>query len=177
MMPGRGPGGGFPPHMPYGGPPPFGPYGGGGLNPPLMPPMGHPGLEHTRPPRMGEPQAKKVRMTEDGDDTSGLNLVPERDWLHTHSGPVNIVVTVPEVTGTKWPLHGQTLRIQALYTDTIQTLKEKVAASLGGMPANKQKLKTEELGFLKDSNSLAFYNARDGFTLELGIKERGGRKK
>jgi hypothetical protein len=48
---------------------------------------------------------------------------------------VNIVVTVPNITeaGFKWPLHGQTLRIQALYTDTIQQLKEKVSNSLGGI--------------------------------------------
>lgn len=45
------------------------------------------------------------------------------------------------------------------------------------MPANKQKLKTEELGFLKETNTLAFYNAKDGFAVELTIKERGGRKK
>jgi hypothetical protein len=54
----------------------------------------------------------------------------------SRQGPVNIVVAVPEVPGTKWPLHGQTLRIQALYTDSIQSLKEKVAASLGGMQSD-----------------------------------------
>jgi hypothetical protein len=45
------------------------------------------------------------------------------------------------------------------------------------MPSNKQKLKTDAYGFLKDSHSLAFYNAKDGFTIELGVKERGGRSK
>jgi len=129
---------------------------------------------HPRPQLNDEPNAKKQKMD---DEDMGLNLVPERDWLKQHSGPVNVVVSVPNLPGTKWPLHGQTLRIQIVITDTIQNLKEKVADSLGGMPANKQKLKTEELGYLKETNTLAYYNAKDGFALELAIKERGGRKK
>jgi splicing factor 3A subunit 1 len=129
---------------------------------------------HPRPQLNDEPNAKKQKMD---DEDMGLNLVPERDWLKQHSGPVNVVVSVPNLPGTKWPLHGQTLRIQIVITDTIQNLKEKVADSLGGMPANKQKLKTEELGYLKETNTLAYYNAKDGFAVELAIKERGGRKK
>jgi splicing factor 3A subunit 1 len=131
-------------------------------------------LENHPRPQTDEPNAKKQKMDE---EDSGLNLVPERDWLKQHSGPVNVVVSVPNLPGTKWPLHGQTLRIQIVITDTIQNLKEKVADSLGGMPANKQKLKTEELGYLKETNTLAYYNAKDGFAVELAIKERGGRKK
>jgi splicing factor 3A subunit 1 len=115
----------------------------------------------------------------DEDEMGGkeLNLVPEREWLKQYSGPVNVVVTVPNLPETKWPLHGQTLRIQIVINDTIQNLKEKVADSLGGMPANKQKLKTDDFGFLKETNTLAYYNVKDGFTIELTVKERGGRKK
>lgn len=130
---------------------------------------------HPRP-QPNEPFAKKQKMDED-DGGKELNLVPEREWLKQYSGPVNVVVSVPSLPETKWPLHGQILRIQIVITDTVQNLKEKVADSLGGMPANKQKLKTEELGFLKETNTLAFYNAKDGFAVELTIKERGGRKK
>ena len=46
---------------------------------------------------------------------------------------MNVVVSVPNQPETKWPLHGQTLRIQIVITDTIQHLKEKVADSLGGI--------------------------------------------
>jgi splicing factor 3A subunit 1 len=132
---------------------------------------------HPRPITNTEPNAKKQKMDEDEMGGKELNLVPEREWLKQYSGPVNVVVTVPNLPETKWPLHGQTLRIQIVINDTIQNLKEKVADSLGGMPANKQKLKTDELGYLKETNTLAYYNAKDGFTIELTVKERGGRKK
>ena len=45
-----------------------------------------------------------------------------------------------------------------------------------GMPPGKQKLQLEAL-FLKDANSLAYYNVRPGSVVMLQIKERGGRKK
>jgi len=105
--------------------------------------------------------------------------VGEREFLEAHPGPVNIVIKVPNQTGTaKWPAHlnGSTYRIQVLISDTIKTLKQKLA-ELSGMPANKQKLRAEELGFLKDAKTLAFYNATDNIEVELGVKERGGRKK
>ena len=45
-----------------------------------------------------------------------------------------------------------------------------------GMPPGKQKLQMDAL-FLKDANSLAYYNIRQGGMLQLQVKERGGRKK
>ena len=45
-----------------------------------------------------------------------------------------------------------------------------------GMPPGKQKLQLDAL-FLKDANSLAYYNVRPGSVVMLQIKERGGRKK
>jgi len=104
----------------------------------------------------------------------------EKEFLDSHPGPVNIVIKVPnQASGsTKWPPHlnGQTYRVQVLTSDNIKTLKQKLADLLG-MPANKQKLRAEGLGFLKDAKSLAFYNAIDNLEVELGVKERGGRKK
>lgn len=76
-----------------------------------------------------------------------------------------------------WPLHGQTLRLQILISETVKALKEMIGATLNGMPANKQKLRTDALGYLKDNKSLAYYNFVDGIEIELGTKERGGRKK
>jgi len=105
-------------------------------------------------------------------------LIPERDFLDAHPGPVQVEVKIPLVKEkSPWSLHGQTLRIQVLISDEVKVLKNKVGEQLGGMPANKQKLHSEGLGFLKDNKTLAFYNALDGFTVELGTKERGGRKK
>ncbi|RMC06064.1 hypothetical protein DUI87_17609 [Hirundo rustica rustica] len=45
-----------------------------------------------------------------------------------------------------------------------------------GMPAGKQKLQYEGI-FIKDSNSLAYYNMTSGSLIHLALKERGGRKK
>jgi len=44
------------------------------------------------------------------------------------------------------------------------------------MPAGKQKLQIESL-FIKDSNTLAFYNFTSSTVVGLQLKERGGRKK
>ncbi len=44
------------------------------------------------------------------------------------------------------------------------------------MQAGKQKLVYNEI-FVKDSNSLGFYNMMRGSVIYLQLKERGGRKK
>jgi hypothetical protein len=46
---------------------------------------------------------------------------------------------------------------------------------LGGLQANKQKLTSARHGVLKDNQTLAFYNVREGEMLLLDVKERGGR--
>lgn len=88
------------------------------------------------------------------------------------------MIKVPQGDGkSPWPLHGQNLRLQILISEPIKALKETIGATLNGMPANKQKLRTEAMGYLKDNKSLAYYNFTDGVEIELGTKERGGRKK
>ncbi|KAJ8309400.1 hypothetical protein KUTeg_014274 [Tegillarca granosa] len=57
----------------------------------------------------------------------------------------------------------------------ISVMKAKLNESLG-IPAGKQKLQYEGL-FMKDSNTLAYYNFLQGATVQLQLKERGGRKK
>jgi len=44
------------------------------------------------------------------------------------------------------------------------------------MPPGKQKLQLDAI-FLKDANTLAYYNVRPGTIVTLQVKERGGRKK
>lgn len=44
------------------------------------------------------------------------------------------------------------------------------------MPPAKQKISYEGI-FFKDSNSVAYYNLLSGATIQLQVKERGGRKK
>jgi splicing factor 3A subunit 1 len=45
------------------------------------------------------------------------------------------------------------------------------------LPPGKQQLSREHVGVLKNELTLAFYNVDAGVQLQLGLKERGGRKK
>jgi splicing factor 3A subunit 1 len=171
-----------------------------GTLPPFQPPMIRPPFpiqlpSHFNPPRLvppmmttmppipkedaEEPPMKRAKIKEKKDEIT-KNLISEKEFLDTHPGSVNIVIKVPNQPpgSTKWPSHlnGQTYRVQVNTSDNIKTLKQKLADLLG-MPANKQKLRAEGLGFLKDAKTLAFYNATDNIEVELGVKERGGRKK
>lgn len=60
--------------------------------------------------------------------------------------------------------------------ETVLDVKNKLA-QLVGLAANKQKLVSVNGGFMKDNDTLAFYNIANGSTLSLQTKERGGRKK
>ncbi|XP_076454241.1 splicing factor 3A subunit 1-like [Babylonia areolata] len=121
-----------------------------------------PGMSQDEPP-------SKKQKTED-------NLIPEDIFLQKNKGPVSVKVMVPNVSDKpEWKLNGQTLEFTLPLTDTISVLKAKLNEALG-MPAGKQKLQYEGI-FVKDSNTLAFYNFMMGATVQLQMKERGGRKK
>ncbi|KAK7454123.1 hypothetical protein BaRGS_00039595 [Batillaria attramentaria] len=148
-----------------------------GMRPPMPPmqPMGMrpgPGMQPPQPaqppPPSDEPPSKKQK-TED-------NLIPEDVFLQKNKGPVTLKVAVPNVADKpEWNLNGQTLDFTLPLTDTISVLKAKLNEMLT-MPAGKQKLQYEGI-FVKDSNTLAFYNMANGATVQLQMKERGGRKK
>lgn len=136
--------------------------------PPLpqgMPPPPPP--EEAPPPLPNEPEPKRQKL----DDSL---LIPEDQFLAQHLGPVRITVSVPNVD--EGNLKGQLLEItvQSL-SETIGSLKEKIAGEIQ-LPANKQKLSGKP-GFLKDNLSLAYYNIGAGETLNLSLRERGGRKR
>jgi len=75
----------------------------------------------------------------------------------------------------EWRLNGQMIAIVLPLTDSVAVVKSRVHDETG-MPPGKQKLLFDGL-FLKDSNSLAFYNVTPGSVFQLQVKERGGRKK
>eukprot|EP00003_Mantamonas_plastica_P001104 TRINITY_DN10808_c0_g1_i1.p1 TRINITY_DN10808_c0_g1~~TRINITY_DN10808_c0_g1_i1.p1 ORF type:complete len:219 (+),score=88.79 TRINITY_DN10808_c0_g1_i1:75-731(+) len=115
-----------------------------------------------------EPQAKKRK-------TDG-SLWPEQEWLANHPGNVSVKVIVPDEQGkSQWDFNGQTLEYSLDIESLVSVLKKKIMEDLG-IPPNKQKLKMDPIGFLKDRESLAYYNFSDGITVELGSKQRGGRK-
>lgn len=103
------------------------------------------------------------------------SLIPEQDFLQSSPSVINIRVSVPSVTEKEeWNLRGQTLSLSLEVRDTVSSVKTKIH-ELTGMPVGKQKLQLQGI-FLKDSNSLAFYNMTNATTLALQVKERGGRK-
>ncbi|XP_027123745.2 probable splicing factor 3A subunit 1 [Coffea eugenioides] len=136
--------------------------------PPSMPQgMPPPPPEEAPPPLPEEPEPKRQKL----DDAL---LVPEDQFLAQHSGPARINVSVPN--HDEGNMKGQVLEIlvQSL-SETVSSLKEKIAGEIQ-LPANKQKLSGRP-GFLKDNLSLAYYNVAPGETLQLSLRERGGRKR
>uniref|UniRef100_A0A3B3YYN7 Uncharacterized protein n=1 Tax=Poecilia mexicana TaxID=48701 RepID=A0A3B3YYN7_9TELE len=123
---------------------------------------------HPPPPHEDEPMSKKMK-TED-------NLIPEEEFLRRNKGPVAVKVQVPNMQDkTEWKLNGQVLNFTVPLTDQVSVIKVKIHEATG-MPAGKQKLQYEGI-FIKDSNSLAYYNMTNGSIIHLALKERGGRKK
>ncbi|XP_056102633.1 splicing factor 3A subunit 1 [Rhinichthys klamathensis goyatoka] len=123
---------------------------------------------HPPPPHEDEPSSKKMK-TED-------NLIPEEEFLRRTKGPVAVKVQVPNMQDkTEWKLSGQVLNFNLPLTDQVSVIKVKIHEATG-MPAGKQKLQYEGI-FIKDSNSLAYYNMNNGSVIHLALKERGGRKK
>jgi len=104
-----------------------------------------------------------------------VDLEPERDWLDRHgTDPIKIHVNIgvcekevgmPRVT------------VEVPLTDTAAAVKGKLASmGIESVPANKMKLHVDPAGFLKDHNTLAFYNLSDGNELDLSVRARGGVK-
>ncbi|XP_066544884.1 splicing factor 3A subunit 1 isoform X2 [Amia ocellicauda] len=123
---------------------------------------------HPPPPHDDEPASKKMKSED--------NLIPEEEFLRRNKGPVAVKVQVPNMQDkTEWKLNGQVLNFTLPLTDQVSVIKVKIHEATG-MPAGKQKLQYEGI-FIKDSNSLAYYNMNNGSVIHLALKERGGRKK
>lgn len=76
---------------------------------------------------------------------------------------------------SEWRLNGQFVSMTLPLSDTVAVVKARLQDETG-MPPAKQKIFFDGM-FFKDSNSLAYYNILPGATMQLQIKERGGRKK
>ena len=126
---------------------------------------GYPPMQHLS---VEEPAAKKQK-TED-------SLVSEEEFVKSNPSPVTIQIIVPQMSDKpEWNLNGQSLTFTLPVTDTLNVVKSKIHEHIG-MPPGKQKLQYEGM-FVKDQNTLGFYNVPNGSTMILGLKERGGRKK
>lgn len=131
-----------------------------------MPPMGFPGGP--------EPANKKAKTAGD----MGGKLIPEAQWIATHPQPVNIKVLIPDEPDREWGFVGQTLEFTLPPTTSIMQMKNAVSDALRSMPTAKMKINIFNGTFLnKDKFTLAHYNINTGTTFQLGVRERGGRKK
>ncbi|XP_035224925.1 splicing factor 3A subunit 1-like isoform X2 [Stegodyphus dumicola] len=127
-----------------------------------------PGKTAAAAPSEDEPAPKKQK-TED-------SLISEEEFLKKNKGPVTFRVQVPSVAEKpEWKLNGQVLAFTLPLTDQVSVIKAKIHESIG-MPPGKQKLQLDGM-FIKDSNSLAYYNLSTNSIVALQVKERGGRKK
>ena len=119
----------------------------------------------------GDPEASAAKRLKTEE-----SLIPEQDFLQSSPSVINIRVSVPSVTEKEeWNLRGQTLSLSLEVKESVSSVKTKIH-EMTGMPVGKQKLQLQGI-FLKDTNSLAFYNMTNATTLVLQVKERGGRKK
>jgi splicing factor 3A subunit 1 len=122
------------------------------------------------PAELEEPASKRQKTEE--------HLIPENDFLAQYQarGPVKFYVQCPVVADKpEWNLNGQSIPMTMPLTETVQSIKNKLTDLLT-MPAAKQKLQLDSL-FIKDQNTLAYYNLYPESVIQLQLKERGGRKK
>lgn len=143
------------------------------LPPPPQPPPEPPktsalGKNPASGPPEDEPAAKKAKTEE--------SLLSEEDFLKKNKSPVSFRVQVPNLTEKpEWKLNGQMINMTLPLTDMVSVIKVKIH-EVTSMPPGKQKLQLDGM-FIKDSNSLAFYNITPNSVVSLQLKERGGRKK
>jgi len=142
------------------------------MQPPPQRPMDDQGMRGMPPPQGmddDEPSAKKGKFDES-------DLMAEDVFIRQNAPNVTFRVQVPDLPDKPdWQCQGQTLSISAQLSDSCSAIKAKVNGMIG-MPAGKQKLQLGSL-FIKDSNTLAFYNFSSSSLIQLQVKERGGRKK
>jgi len=164
---------------PVGMPPPFGT--GANLTPVFMAPQ--PTFVPQPPPMMAQPPAIPLPPAVELDDEPPNkrprgedHLIPENLFAQQSPSPVTFQVVCPVMAEkSDWKLSGQAVSLTMPLMESVSTIKMRLHEETG-MPPGKQKLQLEAL-FLKDANSLAYYNVRPGSVVMLQIKERGGRKK
>lgn len=114
------------------------------------------------------------------DSAIGTDILPgllsADEWMKKHGTTAKVRIKVCRHPNKDWELRGQEIEMSAPLKSTVSKLKN-VMTKYTKLPANKQKLQMEKVGFLKDQMTLACYNVGDGTLISLEVKERGGRKK
>lgn len=153
---------------------PMGPMGGV----PMAPPMGGVPMP-AMPLPMPIPTAPMPAMpsTLSSPFSSIDVLIPPQQWISTHPGPVSLTIHLPvDNSNPTWALRGQAITVVIDIGATVKALKQQISEMQGGMPISKQQLKHAVHGFLKDAQTLGYYNLVSGMELQLTVRSRGGRK-
>jgi len=154
------------------------------LNVQQAPPPGPPQIRPLAPPPVYEPPRVSAQLTDYPEEPTAKRqktedqLIPEATYLEQNAakGPIKFNVQIPNVPDKpEWNLKGQLIPFTMPLTDTVSVIKNKLVDYLN-MAIAKQKLQYDGM-FIKDTNSLAFYNIPNDATIHLQMKERGGRKK
>lgn len=112
-----------------------------------------------------EPNAKRQKIE--------TTLLPEFQWAQSHPRAVQIKIRIsPELGISKTEL---TVTVEV--TKTILTFKT-MLESLTGIVASKMQLRDDRTTLvMRQTRSLAFYNLKEGSSVEMMPKERGGKRK
>ncbi|KAI8805981.1 Pre-mRNA splicing factor PRP21 like protein-domain-containing protein [Cladochytrium replicatum] len=131
-----------------------------------------------------QPPAKRARVDEPPPHPSFLY---ESEFIRKYPGPITLHIRKPVVgddpKAGEWQLDGSSVAVSALDPkDLVSTLKERLS-SITKIPYPRIKLTAYDQGaqsirpiVLKDTHTVAYYNLRDGESLALGLRERGGKK-
>ncbi|KAA8495653.1 putative splicing factor 3A subunit 1 [Porphyridium purpureum] len=148
---------------------------------PLLPKRG---VEDDRKEKLDDERRKKVPRVQHtssplGTDSAALNpksgndasrFVPEREWIARHGTLIKISVQAPTHENNEWKLTGQRISLELPLAVSVGDLK-KTLTQLTKVPSNKQKLYAEPGGFLKDNQSLAYYNVVPDCVMTLSLKD------
>jgi splicing factor 3A subunit 1 len=106
-------------------------------------------------------------------------LLSEQDFLASlDSANVTLQIKIPnDSTQMAWNFYGQLVSIETNVMSKVKDVKTQLSqAHLNDMPANKIVLKDPRGGFLSNNATLASLNIGPIATLEMSVKQRGGRK-
>lgn len=111
---------------------------------------------------------------------SQTTRVSAEDFAKANPGALTVKVVVPQDSKrAQWNFSGQVLEIVLPgVMETVAALKAKIKEQLGGMPPQKMILRVSNGGaFLKDAQTFAKNNLGSGTVIDLGVKERGRRRR
>jgi hypothetical protein len=115
----------------------------------------------------------------ENDTETMQTTLSETDFAKSLSDPnVTLQIQIPnDPTYASWNFCGQNMSVTVDVMTKVKAIKQQIRVKLGDMPVNKMQLKSPEIGFLKDSLSLAYLNiGPNNNSLSMVPKVRGGRK-